>query len=187
MSQKINCCIIGDLEVGKTCIVESYTLGSYPRKYKNTILDVYSALVNVGNDSITLRLFDLSGSHDTLQYRKEIIKNCDVAIICYSLMDRKTLKSVKKFWIHEIRSSAPNIPLVLAGTKLDIYSTTAEDHKPIDYEAKIVAKKLGFEDSLECSALTQENLKAIFDCAILSCVRLDEEVDNVKKNKCVIF
>ncbi|OMJ66424.1 hypothetical protein SteCoe_36730 [Stentor coeruleus] len=102
-------------------------------------------------------------------------------------MDRKTLKSVKKFWFHEVRDSAPNIPLILAGTKLDIYSTTSEDHKPVDYEAKIVAKKLGFEDSLECSALTQENLKAIFDCAIMSCLRLDEEVENVKKNKCVIF
>ena len=165
LNKTINCCIIGDSKVGKTCLIESYTSSSFPRKYKPTILDVYSAIVNVGNDSITLRLFDFSGSKKVSNYRKQLLSVCDVGILCYSLLDPSSFKSVKTFWLDEI-NQASSAPVVLVGTQSDLYQGEVADNK-LNIKADIFAKEKNIKNSIICSALTQDDLKEVFDSAIL--------------------
>lgn len=185
LNKTINCCIIGDSKVGKTCLIESYTSSSFPRIYKPTILDVYSAIVNVGNDSITLRLFDFSGSKTVSNYRKQLLSVCDVAILCYSLLDPTSLKSIKKFWVNEIKQ-ASSAPLVLVGTHADLYQPDQNENK-LNLKADEFALKAGIKKSLACSALTQENLKEVFDSAILLDLEKDEGQGNLNKDKCCLF
>ena len=165
-------------------MVASYTSNEFPRSYKKTILDVYSAIVNVGNDSITLRLFDVSGLKKAENYRKSLMNVCDVAILCYNLMNPDSLKSIKNFWLNEIKESTM-LPVVLVGTQLDLYLehyTSLGIHS----KAKKFATKRGIEITLECSALTQQGLKNVFDQAILLC--LSKGVDKkVAKDKCKVF
>lgn len=165
LNKTINCCIIGDSKVGKTCLIESYTSSSFPRTYNPTILDVYSAIVNVGNDSITLRLFDFSGSKMVSNYRKQLLSVCDVAILCYSLLDPSTLKSIKLFWLQEIKQ-ASSAPVVLVGTHSDLYRGEIAENK-LNIKADNFAKANNIKNSVMCSALTQDNLKEVFDSAIL--------------------
>jgi Ras-related C3 botulinum toxin substrate 1 len=54
-------------------------------------------------------------------------------------------------WYPEIDHHAPGVPIILVGTKL---------------EAVMVAKEIKAQKYLECSALTQRNLKSVFDEAI---------------------
>ena len=187
MSRTINCCILGDSNTGKTCMVESYTSDAFPRIYKPTVLDVYSALVNVGDDSITLRIFDLSGSKEGTSYRKELVKNCDVAILCFSLIHPPTLKSIKKFWVPEIRECNASIPIVLVGTHSDLASHQGSHFKAADYQAKLLESKLGLDACMECSALTQNGLKKVFDKAIFLSLKSDEDPENSKNKKCNII
>lgn len=66
------------------------------------------------------------------------------------------------------------MPIILVGTKLDLREdrATAEalrskKMEPVSYEqALIVAKEIRAVKYLECSALTQRNLKSVFDEAI---------------------
>ena len=81
-------------------------------------------------------------------------------------------------WIDEIRqsSSSRTAPFVLVGTKIDLRSSTADvellaksKQKPITREQGVnAAKDYGAYAYIECSALTQENLKETFDTAILA-------------------
>ena len=188
MSKTVNCCIIGDSMVGKTCLVDSYTSGAFPRDYKATILDVYSALVNVGDDSITLRIFDLSGLKNNASYRKEIVKNCDVAMLCYSMISSESLQSIENYWIHEIRDSLTMIPMVLVGTQSDIVALKSRDFEPIGFRAKSTAAQLGISRCLECSALTQDGLKHVFDEAIGLALNITSDTETLNnKKKCFIM
>lgn len=77
-------------------------------------------------------------------------------------------------WYPEIDHHAPNVPIILVGTKLDLRDdrATAEalrarKMEPVSYEqALTVAKEIRAHKYLECSALTQRNLKSVFDEAI---------------------
>lgn len=81
-------------------------------------------------------------------------------------------------WIDEIRqsSSSRTAPFVLVGTKIDLRSSSADveylaksKQKPITREqGERAAKEHGAYAYIECSALTQENLKETFDTAILA-------------------
>jgi len=81
-------------------------------------------------------------------------------------------------WIDEIRqsSSSRSAPFILVGTKTDLRSSSADvellaksKQKPITREqGERAAKEHGAYAYIECSALTQENLKETFDTAILA-------------------
>lgn len=77
-------------------------------------------------------------------------------------------------WYPEIEHHAPNVPIILVGTKLDLRDDRAtiealrqRKQEPVSYEqALAVAKEIRAHKYLECSALTQRNLKSVFDEAI---------------------
>ena len=48
MNRVIKCILIGDVGVGKTCLISSYTANTFPQTYIPTVLDTYNALINVG-------------------------------------------------------------------------------------------------------------------------------------------
>ena len=77
-------------------------------------------------------------------------------------------------WFPEIDHHAPSVPIILVGTKLDLRedpatleSLRSKRMEPVSYDqALIVAKEIRAHKYLECSALTQRNLKSVFDEAI---------------------
>lgn len=77
-------------------------------------------------------------------------------------------------WFPEIDHHAPSVPIILVGTKLDLREDPAtleslrqKRMEPVSYDqALIVAKEIRAHKYLECSALTQRNLKSVFDEAI---------------------
>jgi Ras-related C3 botulinum toxin substrate 1 len=77
-------------------------------------------------------------------------------------------------WFPEIDHHAPSVPIILVGTKLDLRDDPATKEslrqkrmEPVSYEqALVVAKEIRAYKYLECSALTQRNLKSVFDEAI---------------------
>ncbi len=105
--------------------------------------------------------------------------NTDVFLVCFSVVSPTSFNNALKMWINEIRqssSSSRTVPFVLVGTKVDLRTNLAEiellaksKQKPITREqGERAAKEYGAYAYIECSALTQENLKETFDAAILA-------------------
>lgn len=99
-----------------------------------------------------------------------------------------------KKWYPEIEHHAPGVPIILVGTKLDLRDDEAtreslrqKKMSPIQYEQAVqVAKEIKAQKYLECSALTQRNLKSVFDEAIRA-VLSPRPPPKAKKNKCLIL
>jgi hypothetical protein len=77
-------------------------------------------------------------------------------------------------WAPEIEHHAPGVPIILVGTKLDLRDDEATKEsmrkmrtQPIQYEEALqISREIKAQKYLECSALTQRNLKSVFDEAI---------------------
>eukprot|EP00616_Rhizochromulina_sp_CCMP1243_P013819 CAMPEP_0118981232 /NCGR_PEP_ID=MMETSP1173-20130426/30144_1 /TAXON_ID=1034831 /ORGANISM="Rhizochromulina marina cf, Strain CCMP1243" /LENGTH=194 /DNA_ID=CAMNT_0006931637 /DNA_START=66 /DNA_END=650 /DNA_ORIENTATION=- len=193
--QNIKCVVVGDGAVGKTCLLISYTTNAFPGEYIPTVFDNYSANVMVDGKPINLGLWDTAGQEDYDRLRPLSYPQTDVFLICYSIISPSSFENVKTKWFPEISHHAPGTPFILVGTKLDLRDDPewraklqGKGQSPVSLDAgtKLV-QDLGAFKLLECSALTQAGLKAVFDEAI-RCVLLQATRNKVKKaNKCTIL
>ncbi|KAI9700912.1 MAG: Rho GTPase protein rac1 [Bogoriella megaspora] len=192
-TQSIKCVVTGDGAVGKARnfiprkdtfmlthpdmplnLVLKYVY--WKQKAKSGRFDNYSASVMVDGKPISLGLWDTAGQEDYDRLRPLSYPQTDVFLICFSIVSPPSFDNVKAKWYPEIEHHAPNVPIILVGTKLDLRddentkdSLRQKKMAPIQYETAVqCSKDIKAQKYLECSALTQRNLKNVFDEAIRS-------------------
>jgi len=188
--QNIKCVVVGDGAVGKTCLLISYTTNAFPGEYIPTVFDNYSANVMVDGKPINLGLWDTAGQEDYDRLRPLSYPQTDVFLVCFSVISSSSFENVKTKWVPEIQHHAPNVPIVLVGTKSDlrkddntIKQLNSRQQSMVTIEdGQRMAKEIGAVNFLECSALTQEGLKQVFDDAIRAAMSKPNKPDGRKCN-----
>jgi len=192
MMQNIKCVVVGDATVGKTCLLISYTTNAFPGEYIPTVFDNYSANVMVDGRPVNLGLWDTAGQEDYDRLRPLSYPQTDVFLICFSIISPQSFENIKSKWAPEISHHAPDVPVILVGTKADLrgdhsmQSTLAAKHLHMvtPEEAQARARDIGGLAYYECSALTQEGLKTVFDEAIRAALGKGKKK---KKKNCIIL
>jgi Ras-related C3 botulinum toxin substrate 1 len=192
--QNIKCVVVGDGAVGKTCLLISYTTNAFPGEYIPTVFDNYSANVMVDGKPVNLGLWDTAGQEDYDRLRPLSYPQTDVFLVCYSIISPHSFDNVKSKWWPEIQHHAPGVPIILVGTKSDLRNDSAtiqqlaakQLHIITSEEADLRTKEIGAAKHMECSALTQEGLKNVFDEAIRAALNKPKAV-NRKKFRCSIM
>jgi len=190
--QNIKCVVVGDGAVGKTCLLISYTTNAFPGEYIPTVFDNYSANVMVDGKPINLGLWDTAGQEDYDRLRPLSYPQTDVFLVCFSVIAQSSFENVKTKWVPEIQHHAPNVPIVLVGTKSDLRKDDSMAKQLASRNQAMVtvesghrmAKEIGAVSFLECSALTQEGLKQVFDDAIRAAMA---GTTKPTKKKCVLL
>ncbi|KAF8561951.1 hypothetical protein P879_03834 [Paragonimus westermani] len=190
--QAIKCVVVGDGAVGKTCLLISYTNNTFPGEYVPTVFDNYSANVMVDGKPVNLGLWDTAGQEDYDRLRPLSYPQTDVFIICFSLVNLSSFENVEAKWWREISQYAPDTPIILVGTKLDLrdsaLSESALKHNQspcITYPKGLaLSKRINAYNYLECSALTQQGLKAVFDEAIRAVLMPSTKQ---RRRKCILL
>jgi len=194
--QNIKCVVVGDGAVGKTCLLLSYTTNAFPGEYVPTVFDNYSANVMVDGKPINLGLWDTAGQEDYDRLRPLSYPQTDVFLLAFSVISPHSFDNVKSKWWPEVQHHCPGVPIVLVGTKADLredLTTISELSKKgfrivSEEEGKQKGKEIGAVEYLECSALTQEGLRTVFDQTIRAALDFKKRSSKrPRKFQCIVL
>lgn len=178
----ISCMLVGDGAVGKTSMIVSYTSNGYPAEYQQTGFDVFSGQVQVEGTPVKVQLLDTAGQEEFDEFRSLSYGHMDVFLLCFSMVNPDSFHNITKKWVPEIRAHNPNAPIVLVGTQSDllldvnvlIHLDRSNVRPVLSSRARSMAEKIRAADYVECSSLTQKNLKEAFDAAIVAAIKSKE-------------
>lgn len=197
--RSVKCVLVGDGAVGKTSLLISYTTNSFPQDYIPTVFDNYSTTIvlpegSTGPDQesqvFKLNLWDTAGQEEYDRLRPLSYPQTDILLVCFSVVERSSLRNVTDKWYPEIRencsSGNPELlrrlgkrPILLVGTKTDLRDQGGEDTfgtrtAGSEYvspeEATRVAEQCGFMGYVECSAALQIGVREVFESAVRACI-----------------
>eukprot|EP00761_Pharyngomonas_kirbyi_P007681 gb/GECH01007691.1/.p1 GENE.gb/GECH01007691.1/~~gb/GECH01007691.1/.p1 ORF type:complete len:193 (+),score=50.63 gb/GECH01007691.1/:1-579(+) len=191
--ESLKCVVVGDGAVGKTCMLISYANNSFPEDYVPTVFDNYNANVMVEGKTVSLGLWDTAGQEDYDRLRPLSYPDTHVFLVTFSVVNPASYDNVKSKWYPELQHHAPNVPIILVGTKLDLREDPemlkrlqAKSLNPITKDmGHQLAKEINAVTYCECSARTQEGLKDVFDEAIKA--HLFPKTSSGKKKPCTIL
>jgi small GTP-binding protein len=192
--QSIKCVLVGDVAVGKTCLLITYTTNALPREYIPTIFDNYSANVMVDGKTVSLGLWDTYGQDDD-RLRPLSYPQTDIILVCFSISSPASFENVRSKWVPEISHHCPGVPFILVGTKSDLRDDQAiidelekRSLSPISYDQGLkMTEEIGAHMYLECSALTQRGLKEVFDEAIRAVIAPEGRTIKKKESTCSLM
>ena len=166
---QIKLIVIGNLNVGKTSIINQYISGTFDPKQSSTIgtLDYQQKHLKIEATDIKLIIFNSTGL-ENYSLPSSYLRNVNGIIIVFDLTDKKTLESLR-FWINEVKkSNTDDVVIAFAGNKSDL----EEDIEIEEEEIRETIEELGsFGNYYQTSAKSGRGVKQMFNAVIKEIMR----------------
>lgn len=166
--------VVGDGACGKTCLLISFTKGTFPDAYIPTVFENYVHELKVNNKEVELALWDTAGQEDYDRLRPLSYPEADVVLICFSVDNPDTLESVFEKWNPEVSHFCEGVPKLLVGLKTDLRNdprvlenlARAGRHPVSTEEGMDMARRIHAWKYVEASSKKRWNLLEVFDSAV---------------------
>lgn len=160
--------VIGDGGCGKTSLLYKYAKNTFtteyvPTVFETTTIDIRDASARV---QLSLQLWDTAGQEDYDRIRTLSYADTHIVLICFSLVDKLSLKNVREKWAEEVQHFCEGVPKIVVGTKLDLRASTDPADAVHSEKGKAIAKSIGAKRYIECSAQSGENVDHVFENVI---------------------
>ncbi|RMG31058.1 MAG: GTP-binding protein [Methanobacteriota archaeon] len=169
--------LLGDARVGKTSIKNRVMGKGYNQKYFMTVGVDFSLKEMKGH---SLLIWDLAGQKGFDQIRSNYYKGAKGAVLVYDITMRESFDNLAR-WIEEMKNhSEGNVPIILAGNKVDLRDSTDEYITVQEGKEKAIELANKFNNSvffIETSALTGYNIEKAFE------LLLDKMIEDLKANE----
>ncbi|ROL53240.1 Rho-related GTP-binding protein Rho6 [Anabarilius grahami] len=171
--------LVGDVQCGKTAMLQVLAKDCYPETYVPTVFENYTAGLQLEEQRVELSLWDTSGSPYYDNVRPLCYSDADAVLLCFDISRPDTVESSLKKWKAEIMDFCPSTRIILVGCKTDLRTDVCtlmelsnQRLTPISHEqGTLLAKQVGAEVYLECSAFTSEkSIHSVFRSAALTCL-----------------
>ena len=176
---------VGETAVGKTSIIMTWTQEKFPTLYEPTVFDTYNGTKNYKGAEIKLQIWDTAGHEDLGRLRPIAYTNTDCFLVCFSLVDKNSLKQACTKWIAEVKATAKSCPCILVGTKMDLRDEREQENDPAKMkdvvtsaELKQYASQYNFQAAVECSAKDRKGLNQVFLSAFKTVFQVREAMAN---------
>uniref|UniRef100_A0A3B4H5A3 Rho-related GTP-binding protein Rho6 n=1 Tax=Pundamilia nyererei TaxID=303518 RepID=A0A3B4H5A3_9CICH len=157
--------LVGDVQCGKTAMLQVLAKDCYPETYVPTVFENYTACLELEEQRVELSLWDTSGSPYYDNVRPLCYSDSDAVLLCFDISRPDTVDSSLKKWKTEILDFCPSTRILLIGCKTDLRTDVCTL-----MELSNQKKKLN-EAYLECSAFTSEkSIHSVFRTAAMACI-----------------
>ena len=161
--KRFKLCIFGDGGVGKTTLTNRFMTGVFKDHYKLTIgMDFHVKKIEIDGMPISLQIWDFAGEEKFRFLLPSAIIGAHGALFLYDMSRFLTYKNLKN-WLSvfndAVADQGTEIPAVLVGSKLDLQEQRAF---PPEQGAQFAVDN-NFNDYLECSSKTGENIELVFE------------------------
>ncbi|XP_030623954.1 ras-related protein Rab-36 [Chanos chanos] len=153
--------VVGDLNVGKTCLINRFCKDAFDRDYKATIgVDFEIERFELSGLPYSLQIWDTAGQEKFKCIASAYYRGAQVIVIVFDMADINTLEHTRQWLVEALRENEPNACFIfLVGTKRDLLS--AEELKRTEKDAVKMAAEMNAE-FWSVSAKTGENVQEFF-------------------------
>lgn len=127
--------IIGDVAVGKSCLVLRATKNQFVETHEITIgadFGFYNA--EIDGTTVKLRLWDTAGQESFKSMIRVFYKGANMAILVFDITREETLLKAAE-WLKEIKEQASaEIPIFLVSTHSDLDSPKLDNEKILQFQ-----------------------------------------------------
>ncbi|EGC32717.1 hypothetical protein DICPUDRAFT_81474 [Dictyostelium purpureum] len=181
--------LIGDDGCGKTSLIYRMVNGTFPTGNIPKLFGSYCANVQFGSSLINMEIWD---SCNTQHNNSLCNPQTSCIILCFSISNRDSFNRCLVNYQAEIQLNLPNTPVILVGTKADLYEDPIyiKDNLITNSEGVEMASKINAVQYIETSALSDINVMRVFEVASTVSInrKNNKQHDNTNgnKNKCII-
>lgn len=183
--------IVGDGACGKTCLLIVFSKDQFPEVYVPTVFENYVADIEVDGKQVELALWDTAGQEDYDRLRPLSYPDTEVILMCFSIDNPDSLENIREKWTPEVRHFCPKVPIILVGNKKDlrndaqtIRELAKTKQEPVRWEqGDAMAKAIGADAYVECSARTKEGVRDVFEVATKKALQKSK----AKKHRCALL
>uniref|UniRef100_A0A0N5AUV5 Ras-related protein Rab-43 n=1 Tax=Syphacia muris TaxID=451379 RepID=A0A0N5AUV5_9BILA len=166
--------LIGDMGVGKTCVVQRFKNGTFIERQGTTIgVDFTMKTMVVDGKRVKLQIWDTGGQERFRTITQSYYRSANGIILCYDITCRQSFESLDR-WIEDVtKFAAPNVAKVLIGIRFSVFNSAfkqnqssatksdLDDERVVSYEeGKAVAAMKGmcfFEETSSKNNLNVDN------------------------------
>ncbi|XP_062315762.1 ras-related protein Rab-43 [Osmerus eperlanus] len=151
--------LVGDVGVGKTCVVQRFKTGIFIERQGNTIgVDFTMKTMEIQGKRVKLQIWDTAGQERFRTITQSYYRSTNGAIITYDVTRKASFLAVPK-WMEDVKKyGGSNIVPLLIGNKSDL-----TDLREVPYEdAQTMAHQLEFISAIETSAKDSSNVDEAF-------------------------
>lgn len=150
--------LIGDANVGKTCLVKRFTKGFFAPTQGPTIgVDFTIRTVEVDGEKVKLQVWDTAGQERFRSVTHSYYHNADGVIITYDITSRKSFENLNQ-WLEDVhRFTSKKVLMYIVGNKCDLVHQRQVDFR----SAEMVAEKENCV-AMETSAKEADNVENLF-------------------------
>ena len=133
--------LIGEMGVGKTCIIEQFISNDFNQDQDSTITAQFCKkdFEFPGGEKITLDIWDTAGQEKFRALTRIFYKNAKAVIIVYSITNKQTFDEAKNYWYEQVKQNChSDVIIAIAANKCDLY----EERQVSDEEGEQFAKML---------------------------------------------
>ena len=150
--------IIGDSNVGKSCILLQFTQNEFDQNKENTVgVEFGNKIISVEGTRVKLQIWDTAGQEQFKSITRSYYRAVAGALLVYDVTNEESFENVRK-WLDEARVNAnPELVVILCGNKTDL-----GEKRKVSSER---GKKLASENNIlfmECSAKSRINIDELF-------------------------
>ena len=166
--------LIGDLGVGKSCVILRYVEGDFPGNIMSSIgVDFKTKKIDLDDRLIKMQIWDTAGHEKFRTITTSYYKSAHAIIILYDITQKTSFDHIKN-WITEIdKFGKQGVLKVIVGNKLDL-----ENNRKIKKEdAENLALKYGVK-LWEVSAKDNTNIEEMFVDTIKTLLERNSKIIN---------